>query len=177
MFNITVKKGKIYLIYGDGKGKTTFSLGLLLHFISKGQKAGIIQFMKGYRYSECAFLQKLDQVYLYQTGTPFFVKRGAPSTVDVNEAERGLSIAEELMEGGVTDLVILDEINVAIDYGLISAGYTKSIIQKRSSQITLVLTGRNPPAFFFDVSDVIIQMKEIKHPFREGIIARKGIDF
>ncbi len=177
VFIIAEEKGSIFLIHGHGKGKTTLSLGLLLRWVEMGKNVGIIQFMKGYQYSECSFIGKLKGVSLFQTGTPLFVKKGSPSRIDINEAERGLLIAKDLIKDPGYDMLILDEINVAADYGLICAKEVVSIIQKRISPVTVVLTGRNPPEIFFAIADITIEMQEVKHPFTGGILARKGIDF
>ncbi len=174
---IAEEKGSIFLIHGHGKGKTTFSLGLLLRCVEMGNKVGVIQFMKGYQYSECSFIRNLKGVSFFQTGTPLFVKKGSPSRVDINEAERGLLIAKDLIKDPEYSMVILDEINVAADYGLICAKEVVSIIQERISHLTVVLTGRNPPEIFFPIADITIEMQEVKHPFTKGTVARKGIDY
>jgi cob(I)alamin adenosyltransferase len=169
--------GNIYIIYGSGKGKTTFSIGFMLQNLGSGKRAAMVQFMKGYGYSESSILASISQVSFFQTGTPFFVKKGYPSKVDINEARRGLSIAEYLLSDPAYGVVVLDEINVAADYGLLAPDEILAVVAKKQPGITVVLTGRNPPSPFFKIATLSLEMQEIKHPFKKGVLSRKGIDY
>lgn len=152
-------------------------MGLILEYLAKGMEVALIQFMKGCSYSECCILDNLHGITFCQTGTPFFVKKGDPSEVDLIEAQRGLSLARKFIVDPAFGLVVLDEINVAADYGLLDAGEVVKILNERSKRTTVVLSGRNPPSIFFEHAQVLIEMLEIKHPYSRGIQARKGIDY
>jgi len=168
---------EIIIVKGAGKGKTTFSLGLLARTFFSGRKGVIIQFMKGYPYSEVSLLQTLPGIRIEQTGTPDFVKRGDPGKIDKSEAQRGLDIAVRLCKSGKLDLMVLDEINVAVDYGLVEEEKVLGFLSSCFSISRIVLTGRYPSSRLISIADRVITMNEIKHPFNSGIMARKGIDF
>lgn len=169
--------GEIYLIHGNGKGKTTFAIGLILRNLGIGKKTAMVQFMKGYEYSESSVLISIDSVSFFQTGTPFFVKKGCPSEVDLYEAHRGLKIAGYLLSDPTYSVVVLDEINVASDYGLLDPDEVVAVVSEKKPNITVVLTGRNPPSVFWKRATRVIEMQEVKHPFDRGILSRKGIDY
>lgn len=168
----------VHIYMGNGKGKTTAALGLAIRAVGWKMKVGIIQFMKGWpQYGELASLSRFPEIKLIQTGRPDFVDKKAPLQIDIDEAHRGLAIAREWVEKGLFDLVILDEINVALDYEFIELKDVISLLQKRSSHVELVLTGRNPPKDLLPYADLITEMKEIRHPYTKGILGRKGFDY
>lgn len=105
------------------------------------------------------------------------MKKGDPSEVDLVEAQRGLSLARQYISDPACDLLVLDEINVAADYGLLDAREVVKMLNERSEGTTVVLSGRNPPAVFFEHAHSLIEMLEIKHPYARGIQARRGIDY
>lgn len=170
--------GLVQIYTGNGKGKTTAALGLALRAAGHGAKVAIIQFMKGWgRYGELASLRALPQITLIQTGRPDYVYKGSETEADFKEAERGIALAEKLAADGGADLLILDEINVAMDYGLIPAGRVAALIKNKHENTELLLTGRNAPKELLDAADLITEMREIKHPFAKGITSREGVDF
>ncbi len=168
--------GLIHVYMGDGKGKTTSALGLVLRMAGCGGRIAIIQFMKGWSYSEVRGLAFLPGVKLIQTGRPDYIYPGEIDPLDFAEAERGFAAAFEAIMSGGYDLVVLDEINVALSFGLISLEKTLKLLKNKPLHVEIVLTGRTPPSELVELADLVTDMREIKHPFSRGILARKGID-
>jgi len=162
---------------GDGKGKTTAALGLALRAVGHGQQVCIIQFMKGDpNYGELqALRQYLPMIRLESTGTTDFVDRDNPTPTDLDEAERGIVMAEEAVQQGY-NLVILDEINVAIDFGLIPLERVLRLIKNRPPHSHLLLTGRYAPQPLLDLADTVSTISDTKHHFYKGIPAQPGIE-
>ena len=168
--------GLIHVYMGDGKGKTTSALGLVLRMAGCGGRTAFIQFMKGWSYSEVRGLAFLPGVKLIQTGRPDYIYPGEIDPLDFAEAERGFTAAFEAIMSGGYDLVVLDEINVALSFGLISLEKTLKLLKNKPLHVEIVLTGRTPPSELVELADLVTDMREIKHPFSRGILARKGID-
>lgn len=172
------EKGLVQVYTGDGKGKTTAALGLAMRTAGHGGRVAIVQFMKGWEYyGEIKSLAKLEGITLIQTGRPDYVYRYQEMAEDYSEARRGIRTAEEFMSSGEYDMLILDEINVALDYGLISMDSVIALIKDKPEQLELVITGRNAKVEIIELADLVTDMKEAKHPYMQGIQARKGIEF
>lgn len=170
--------GLVQVYTGDGKGKTTAALGLTLRVAGHGGKVAFIQFMKGWDfYGEIAGLALLPGVRHERTGTPDYVYRGKVQPVDIEEAKRGLALAEKCLVSGDHDLVVLDEISVAVDYGLVDADAVVRAVKGRPPHVEVVITGRSAPPAFLDMADLVTEMREIRHPFTKGIASRRGADF
>lgn len=168
--------GLIHVYMGDGKGKTTGALGLVVRMAGSGGKTAFIQFMKGWPYSEVRGLSFLPGVTLVQTGRPDYIYPGHIDPVDFAEAQKGVSAARDALMSGCYDLVVLDEINVAISFGLVALSDVIEMLKQKPLNVEVVLTGRNPPRDLVDLADLVTDMVEIKHPYKNGILARKGID-
>jgi cob(I)alamin adenosyltransferase len=172
-----VKKGYIQVYTGDGKGKTTASMGLIVRALGNGMKIYFGQFLKNHPYSEIKTLQKLagDQLTLAQYGTKRPVLE--PMNEEDNKAAlAGIEIAEkEMLEGGY-DLVILDEFNIVAGYKLVDKKRLIEFIDKKPEGTELVFTGRGAPDWLQDRADLVTEMKMVKHYFTVGIPARKGIE-
>ncbi len=167
----------IQVYTGNGKGKTTAALGLALRARGHGLKVIIIQFMKGSReYGEVKAAERFG-IELHQFGLESFVKKGDPSAEDLRLAREGFEFAKKTLAEGDFDIVILDEINVAADYGLIETGEVLTLVEKAPPEIELILTGRYAAPEIIDAADLVTEMKEVKHPYSKGIPARMGIDF
>ncbi|MBN1332801.1 MAG: cob(I)yrinic acid a,c-diamide adenosyltransferase [Synergistales bacterium] len=167
----------LWVITGSGKGKTTWALGLLVRNALEGRKGAMVQFMKGYPYSEVTFFSGNPMIRIFQTGTPCFVKKGDPLPVDMDEARRGLAIWNSLLDSGECTIIVLDEINVAINYGLLSMEEVLPLIERSKVEVLTVFTGREPPEPVKFLAGRIMDVREISHPFNKGILARKGIDY
>ncbi|MCL4467746.1 MAG: cob(I)yrinic acid a,c-diamide adenosyltransferase [Deltaproteobacteria bacterium] len=170
--------GLIQVYTGNGKGKTTASLGLALRAAGHGYKTIIIQFMKGkIDYGELK-AQKLLEPYLkiVQAGGPHFIKRGSPSEQDIKMAHEGLEEAKRAFTEGSYNIVILDELNVAIDFGLITLTRALELIKQKPPDVELIITGRYARQEIIDIADLVTEMREIKHYYQKGVQARDGIE-
>jgi len=173
-----MEKGLIQVYTGDGKGKTSAALGLALRAIGHGLKVLIVQFMKGnINYGEIESAKKLSpELTIKQMGRDTFVSKNQPDPIDVELAKKGLSIVKEAILNKEYDIIILDEINVAVDYGLIPLSELLELIDSKPNTVELVLTGRNARPEVIEKADLVTEMVEIKHYYNKGIQARKGIE-
>ena len=170
--------GLIQVITGDGKGKTTSAMGLAMRAIGHGYKVIMVQFMKGQiNYGELETAKKLENFDIIQFGRPDFVDKDKPAEIDIKLAQDGLEHAWEIIIGKECDMLILDEINVALDWRLIKLGDVEDLIESKPENMELVLTGRYAHPRLIELADHVSEVREIKHPYQKGIMARKGIEF
>jgi cob(I)alamin adenosyltransferase len=173
-----LEKGLVQVYTGNGKGKTTAAFGLALRAIGRGLKVYIIQFIKGgFDYGELYIVDKLPNLALKAFGRGRFVTEKPAEKVDVEFAEEALVLAEEVVKSGEYDIVILDEINVALNLKLVKIEKVLKLIKNKPKHVELVLTGRYAPNEIVEAADLVTEMKEVKHPFNEGFQARKGIEY
>ena len=162
---------------GNGKGKTTAAFGLALRASGHGWPVIIIQFMKGDPgYGEVVAAAGVENVEVVQTGLATFVEKGNPSDEDLREARRGLELAREALASGKYRMVILDEMNVAVEYGLISVRDALGLIENCPRAVELVFTGRNARPEFVEKAGLVSEVREVKHPIQQGYVNRVGID-
>ena len=170
--------GLVMVYTGNGKGKTTAALGLGLRAIGAGQRVLLVQFMKGDpTYSELKGIAFLPGFEVVQTGLHHWVTRETISSLDKTEAQRGLNIARNAFVEERHELVILDELNCAIDYGLIPEADVLELLTHRPQFMSVCITGRGAPASLLEAADMVSEVTEVKHHFRQGIPAQKGIEF
>ena len=171
-------KGYIQVYTGKGKGKTTAALGIALRAAGHGLKTYIGQFLKGQDYGELHSIQKLSStITLEQFGRKGFIHvTKDPDQEDIDRAKAGLKKCLEAMLSGKYTIVILDEINVAIDFKLITEKEIHAFLDKRPANIEVILTGRYAPESVVQRADLVTEMKEVKHYHEEGVQARKGIE-
>ena len=168
----------IHVYSGNGKGKTTAALGLALRATGHAWRVRMICFMKGDpNYGEVINAKNIPNFTLIQSGLPTFVKKGNPSAEDLRLAGEGFDMAMQALEENDLDMLILDEINVAVDYGLLSLENIISLIEKKPAHLELVLTGRNAHPEIVKRADLVSEVLEIKHPFLQGVESREGIDY
>jgi cob(I)alamin adenosyltransferase len=172
-----LKKGYVHVYTGPGKGKTTSAIGLGVRAAGAGLKVHMIQFMKGRRYSELNSIDKIPNFSFVQHGRDEFVNKENPEKIDIDLAKKGFSHAKDLIKKAKYDLLILDEINVAVDYDLIDYHDVVKLIEEKPEKLELVLTGRYAHPEITRYADYVTEMLEIKHPYQQGVEARKGIDF
>jgi cob(I)alamin adenosyltransferase len=172
-------RGLVIVNTGDGKGKTTAALGIALRAVGHGKKVLILQFMKGSLMSgELKSAKLLSPLFAIRTlGSTFIDFRRGPTEKHKKEAARALQTAQEEISCGKYDLVVLDEINNAVDYGLIQVKDILNIIRTKPAALHLIFTGRSAHKKIIAVADTVTEMREIKHPFQKGIKARKGIEY
>lgn len=174
-----LEKGYIQVYTGNGKGKTTAAIGLAVRAAGSGLNVLFIQFMKNYPYGEITVLQNLSpHLALRRYGNDAFVfRKEQPSPGLIKEVITGLQQAEQDMLGGQYDLIILDEILVAIYFGLFSEEEVIRLMEKKPDTVELVLTGRYASERIIGLADLVTEMKEIKHYYAtRGVEARKGIE-
>lgn len=173
-----LKKGYIQVYPGNGKGKTTAAIGQAVRAAGTGLKTFIIQFMKEYPYSEISSLKELNKwITVEQYGKDDFVyKDEMPGQEDLSIAKRALSRAEDIILSGEFDLVILDEIIVAVYFKLFTTDDVLNLINKKPRDVELILTGRYCPKEIIDKADLITEMQEVKHYYKKGVLSRKGIE-
>lgn len=175
------EKGLVIVYTGGGKGKTTAALGLALRAIGYNHKVCMIQFIKGsWHYGEMDSSKKLAPEFeLIAVGKGFVGIMDDKSPREEHEkiAEEAIKICKEKISSRNFDLVILDEVNYAIDLGLINIEDIIELIKTKPDSLDVVLTGNNAKQEIIDLADLVTEMKEIKHPFKSGIKAKKGIDF
>lgn len=172
------EKGLVQVYTGSGKGKSTAAFGMAVRAAGHGAKTAIVQFMKGWDgYGELQSLPKIEGIMLLHTGRSKCIFKGDETREDYDEAARGLEAAAEFMASGKYDLVILDEVNVATDFGLLDAENVLAAVRGKAPHTEVIMTGRNAPASFIENADLVTEMKEIKHPYQKGITAREGAEF
>jgi len=162
---------------GDGKGKTTAAFGLALRAVGHGWRVLVIQFMKGDpSYGEVQAARQLPGLEVKQFGLPTFVERGNPKPEDIALARQGMAAADQALRSGKYQLVILDEINVAVDYGLVRLEDLVALIERCPREVELVLTGRSAKRPVIERADLVSEVRNVKHPFDRGVVSRVGID-
>jgi cob(I)alamin adenosyltransferase len=175
------EKGLVILYTGGGKGKTTAALGLALRATGYKHRTCMIQFIKGsWHYGEMTSSKLLEPyLELVPAGKGFvgIIDDTSPRKVHERTAREALALARERILSDKYDTVILDEINYAVNLGLVPAEDVVSLIRERPRRLNLVLTGNHATPEVLNLADLVTEMKEIKHPFKSGIRARRGIDF
>ncbi len=176
--NMKLEKGLIQVYTGNGKGKTTAALGLALRAAGREMKVCMIQFMKGGGpYGEHLAARSLaPYLTIIRTGREGWVNRHCPEPEDVRLAGEALALAKQTIDSGEYDLVILDEINGAVACGLIPLDEVIAIMKSKPYQMELVLTGRNAHERIIAAADLVTEMREVKHYFKDGVPARLGIE-
>lgn len=171
-------KGLVQVYTGNGKGKTTASLGLALRAVGHGLKVLILQFMKGgIDYGELKSAQKLSpHLSIIPMGRKNFVDKKAPHLMDVQYAQKGWELARRSVQSNRYHIVILDEINVAVKYGLVSLEEVLDLIKNKPKKVELILTGRYANPEIVRCADLITEMKEKKHYYKKGVTDRVGIE-
>lgn len=171
-------RGLVMVLTGNGKGKTTSAMGQALRAVGHGQKVLVIQFMKGKKYGEVLAAEgHLPGITIVQSGLDSFVMRDNPAPVDVELARQGLEMAREALAAGTHDMVILDEINVAVDFKLIPLSDLMDLIRNKPPAVDLILTGRYAPPEVVELADTVSEIQEIRHHYSKGMKERAGIEY
>lgn len=175
-----IQKGMVHVYTGNGKGKTTAALGLALRALGWGARVCDIQFLKGYpEIGEAKIVENFPDRFVLKQ----FVQDASRSIDEAKVLERvratneAMDYAEKIVSGGEFDVVILDEINNALHYGLVDEARVLKMIESKPVHVELILTGRGAPSRIIDAADYVTEMVLVKHPFQKGIKARRGIDY
>jgi len=171
------EKGIVQVFTGDGKGKTTAALGCGLRAAGHGFRILMIQFMKGRRYGELEAVKNVPGFEIAQFGRDSFVEKGNPCTEDLALARMGLERAREALTSGSYDMIILDEVNVAVDYGLLSVEDLLDFIEQKPPHVELILTGRYAHEKVIAAAQTVTEMVDSKHHYFTGLEAREGIEY
>jgi len=170
--------GQIHVYTGDGKGKTTAAFGLAIRVLGRGKKVAIIQFMKPKPSGEIVALSRMaefkDKLYLKSYGESELIRKAEEA--DIKEAKKALGEAKKVLKKDF-DLVVLDEINVAVAFGLIDIKPVIKMIESRPIGTSVVLTGRRAHLKMMEMADLVTEMRKIKHPYDSGRKAVRGIEY
>ena len=170
--------GLVHVFTGDGKGKTSAALGVTLRALGQGLKVYIVFFMKGnYSYGERNVLSELPNVKFDSFGGKGFIDPKNIKPEDIEQASLALAAAHKAMLSGKYDLVVLDEVNVAVAFKLVEVDEVIKLLNDKPQNVHLILTGRRADAEIVKRADLVTEMLKIKHPYDKGIKAQKGVDF
>jgi cob(I)alamin adenosyltransferase len=171
-------KGLVQVFTGNGKGKTSAALGAVLRASGHGLKVYIVFFMKGkYPYGEFSTLPKLPNVDIASFGLRCLIDPAHINPEEIEQAKLALSAAREAMLSGNYDLVVLDEVNVAVYFKLIELDDVIRLVSDKPRNVELILTGRYADAKIIELADLVTEMVKLKHPYDKGVKARKGIEY
>ena len=175
------KKGLTIIYTGKGKGKTTAALGIALRATGYNKKICMIQFIKGsWHYGEMSSSKRLEPEFeMVAVGKGFvgILDDNSPREDHEKIAQEAIKISNEKIHSGKYDIVILDEVNYAVNLQLISINDVLNLIKDKPSDVDLVLTGNYAKDEVIEMADLVTEMKQVKHPFQRGIKAKEGIDF
>jgi cob(I)alamin adenosyltransferase len=174
-------KGLIIVYTGNGKGKTTAALGMCVRAAGYRKKIKILQFIKGsWKYGELEGIKLFKEfVDMEQVGEGFVGIIDDNKAIEVHQkaARDGLEYARKIVHSGEYDIVVLDELNVAVDLGLVEAEVMLELVKNKPEALHLVITGRNARPELIEIADLVTEMKEIKHPYQKGVLAQRAIDW
>jgi len=175
-----MKRGLVQIYTGAGKGKSTAAIGQAVRAAGHGLKVGLVTFFKdpeAFGYGEYKSLEKLGiKTFLFAKKHPHFYKE--LNTDDVcQECSRGLEFIKELFRDSSWDMLVLDEINIAVRDGFLQEGEVLSLLETKPEKLELVLTGRGITDKIIEKADLVSEVKEVKHPYRQGIKGRKGVEY
>jgi cob(I)alamin adenosyltransferase len=175
-----VRRGLIIVNTGAGKGKTTAAMGTALRAVGQGMRVLMLQFLKGsWHYGELDAVEAFGNRFVIKQMGRGFVKVGKekPDPEDVRMVEAAWSEAEQAIRSGEWDLVILDEINYAIGYGMLDARRVVESLKQKPELVHVILTGRNAHPTIMDLADTVTEMRAVKHAYDKGVMAQRGIEY
>jgi cob(I)alamin adenosyltransferase len=175
-----IRRGLIIVNTGPGKGKTTAAMGTALRAVGQGMKVLMLQFLKGsWHYGELDAVQAFGDRFVMKQMGRGFVKVGGAETdpEDIRMVEQAWAEAEQAILSGEWDLVVLDEINYAISYGMLDPAKVAAALKKRPEMVHVILTGRNAHPTIVDLADTVTEMRQVKHAYEKGVEAQRGIEY
>jgi cob(I)alamin adenosyltransferase len=175
-----MKNGLVHIYTGDGKGKTTASIGLGMRALGRGFKVLMVQFLKGNETGEMFSLKKHEPDFFFYSGIAekkftWEMNEGELESCKANQ-NKNFEFAKKELESGKWDMVILDEILAAVNAGMIDLNQLKQLVEERPKHIELIITGRDAPPELIELADYVSEIKEIKHPMTKGVKPRQGIE-
>ena len=175
-----VRRGLIIVNTGPGKGKTTAAMGTALRAVGNGMKVLMLQFLKGsWHYGELDAVQAFGDRFVMKQMGRGFVKVGGAETdpEDVRMVEDAWSEAEQAIRSGLWDLIVLDEINYAISYGMLNPEKVAQVLREKPEMVHVILTGRNAHPTIVELADTVTEMRQVKHAYEKGVMAQRGIEY
>lgn len=175
-----IRRGLIIVNTGPGKGKTTAAMGTALRAVGNGMKVLMLQFLKGsWHYGELDAVKAFGDNFVMKQMGRGFVKVGGAETdpEDIRMVEAAWDEAAQAILSGQWDLVVLDEINYAISYGMLDPSKVAETLAKRPEQVHVILTGRNAHPSIVEIADTVTEMKQVKHAYEKGVMAQRGIEY
>ncbi|WP_366921695.1 cob(I)yrinic acid a,c-diamide adenosyltransferase [Metallumcola ferriviriculae] len=173
-----MQKGLLMVYTGNGKGKTTAALGQAIRSLGHGKRVFMLQFMKGSpNYGEVIMSKKLTGFTMEQWGRDEFVHPKQPEQIDIDWAQRGLLRANEVIQSGEYQLIILDELNVALGFGLVFWEQVEELLNTKPKILDLIITGRYAPPALLKRADLVSVIDEHRHHYQSGVEAREGIEY
>ena len=175
-----VRRGLIIVNTGPGKGKTTAAMGTALRAVGQGMRVLMLQFLKGsWHYGELDAVRVFGDKFVMKQMGRGFVKVGAerPDPEDVRMVEEAWVEAEKSIQSGDWDLVVLDEINYAISYGMLDPAKVAQALQTKPEMVHVILTGRSAHPTIVDIADMVTEMRQLKHAYEQGVMAQRGIEY
>jgi cob(I)alamin adenosyltransferase len=174
------RRGLILINTGDGKGKTTAALGTALRAVGDGMRVLMLQFLKGsWRYGELDAVKAFGEKFVLRQMGRGFVKVGGAEAEpeDIRMVEAAWAEGREAINSGEWDMVVLDEINYAISYGMLDAAVVAEALRGKPEKVHVILTGRNADPLLVELADTVTEMREVKHAYEKGIKAQRGIEY
>src|SRR5579863_1134094 len=175
-----VRRGLIIVNTGPGKGKTTAAMGTALRAVGQGMRVLMLQFLKGsWHYGELDAVKAFGDKFIMKQMGRGFVKVGAekPDPEDVRMVEEAWAEAEKAIQSGEWDLVVLDEINYAISYGMLDPAKVVESLKKKPEMVHVILTGRSAHPTIIEIADTVTEMRQVKHAYEKGVMAQRGIEY
>ncbi len=175
-----VRRGLIIVNTGPGKGKTTAAMGTALRAVGNGMKVLMLQFLKGsWHYGELDAVKAFGDRFVMKQMGRGFVKVGGAETdpEDIRMVEEAWTEAEQAIRSGLWDLVVLDEINYAISYHMLSPEKVAEVLRTKPEMVHVILTGRNAHPTIVDLADTVTEMRQVKHAYEKGVMAQRGIEY
>src|SRR6201996_5341864 len=175
-----IRRGLIIVNTGPGKGKTTAAMGTALRAVGNGMKVLMLQFLKGsWHYGELDAVKAFGGNFVMKQMGRGFVKVGGAETdpQDIKMVEDAWVEADAAIMSGKWDLVVLDEINYAISYGMLDPGKVAETLKRKPELVHVILTGRNAHPTIIELADTVTEMKQVKHAYEKGVMAQRGIEY
>src|SRR5450756_384475 len=179
-FMSDLRRGLIIVNTGPGKGKTTAAMGTALRAVGQGMRVLMLQFLKGsWHYGELDAVKAFGDKFILKQMGRGFVKVGAekPDPEDVRMVEEAWAEAEKAIQSGEWDLVVLDEINYAISYGMLDPAKVVESLARKPEMVHVILTGRNAHPTIVELADTVTEMRQVKHAYEKGVMAQRGIEY
>jgi cob(I)alamin adenosyltransferase len=174
------RKGLILINTGPGKGKTTAAMGTALRAVGNGMRVLMLQFLKGsWHYGELDAVKAFGENFVMRQMGRGFVKIGGAETdpEDIRLVEEAWAEARAAILSGEWDLVVLDEINYAISYGMLDPAQVVATLKEKPEMVHVILTGRSAHASLVEIADTVTEMRQVKHAYEKGVLAQKGIEY